>query len=142
MPCPICGSTMYGDGYTMVRHCEHADIYSDDVGYEPDADAVFCHPLGAHTMSNDQLTLSEAMTALRDGKTVRCTLTADNGAATYTDFVLLCGKLYQGKIAMGPTRHFSAAMILDGVWSLVEEDADAAAGEAALYSRDKLSMPK
>jgi len=32
---------MIGDGYTVVRHCEFADVPS---GTEPDAEPVYCTP--------------------------------------------------------------------------------------------------
>lgn len=39
MTCPVCGGTMVGDGYTMVIHCENAEL---PVDAEPDAEPVFC----------------------------------------------------------------------------------------------------
>ena len=41
-PCPNCGGTMYGDGYTGVVHCENAGIDSDPGPYEPDAGPIYC----------------------------------------------------------------------------------------------------
>ena len=41
MTCENCGSTMEGDGYTVVFHCEYAD--EETYWYhEPDADPVDC----------------------------------------------------------------------------------------------------
>lgn len=37
--CPHCGSPLQGDGYTVVLHCENAEIPE---GMEPDAEAVYC----------------------------------------------------------------------------------------------------
>jgi len=41
MPCPNCGGTMEGDGYTEVMHCENAD-YEAYFDHEPDASPVYC----------------------------------------------------------------------------------------------------
>jgi hypothetical protein len=41
MPCPKCGGTLYGDGYTSVVHCEFAD--EAKYQYEaPDAGPFYC----------------------------------------------------------------------------------------------------
>jgi hypothetical protein len=37
--CPKCCGTMIGDGYTVVLHCEFADVPE---GVEPDAPPVYC----------------------------------------------------------------------------------------------------
>jgi len=39
MTCPICGGDIIGDGYTMVLHCENAELPLD---VEPDANPIFC----------------------------------------------------------------------------------------------------
>lgn len=40
--CPNCGGKLLGDGVTMVRHCENADVPLD---VEPDSDVIFCKPV-------------------------------------------------------------------------------------------------
>jgi hypothetical protein len=41
MPCPNCGESLSGDGYTQVRHCPYAD--EDRVAIaEPDANPIYC----------------------------------------------------------------------------------------------------
>jgi len=37
--CPKCGGTMIGDGYTVVLHCEFADVPE---GVEADTAPVYC----------------------------------------------------------------------------------------------------
>lgn len=37
--CPNCGGSMIGDGITLTRHCEYADLPEDS---EPDAPALYC----------------------------------------------------------------------------------------------------
>ena len=37
--CPKCGGSLYGDGYTMVIHCEFVEVPD---GIEPDANPVYC----------------------------------------------------------------------------------------------------
>jgi hypothetical protein len=37
--CPNCGGNLIGDGFTMVLHCENADL---PVGIEPDANVIYC----------------------------------------------------------------------------------------------------
>jgi hypothetical protein len=37
--CPICGGDIIGDGFTVVRHCENADLPID---VEPDANTIYC----------------------------------------------------------------------------------------------------
>lgn len=39
--CPKCGSTMVGDGYTRVLHCEMLEDIPLDV--EPDAEPILCN---------------------------------------------------------------------------------------------------
>lgn len=39
IPCPRCGGSMIGDGYSKVAHCEFVDPYPDA---EPDADPIYC----------------------------------------------------------------------------------------------------
>ena len=39
--CKICGGSMIGDGYSVVRHCENAND-EDYWNKEPDAKAVYC----------------------------------------------------------------------------------------------------
>lgn len=41
MPCPNCGGSLIGDGYTIVVHCENADIENNC--YEPDAGPIYCN---------------------------------------------------------------------------------------------------
>lgn len=38
--CPNCGGPLLGDGYTVVLHCEFAEIRDQ----EPDADPIYCAP--------------------------------------------------------------------------------------------------
>ncbi len=40
MPCPKCGGTMVGDGFSTVRHCEFSDDFFD---VEPDAEPILCN---------------------------------------------------------------------------------------------------
>lgn len=37
--CSNCGGEIVGDGYTIVRHCEHV---GDILGYSPDDETVLC----------------------------------------------------------------------------------------------------
>jgi|LSQX01.2.fsa_nt_gb uncharacterized protein (DUF983 family) len=37
--CPNCGGTLLGDGFTVVLHCENAELPMD---VEPDSDVVLC----------------------------------------------------------------------------------------------------
>ena len=39
MNCPICGGDIIGDGITMVKHCENAEVPFD---IEPDAATIVC----------------------------------------------------------------------------------------------------
>lgn len=39
MTCPICGEPLEGNGYSVVLHCPDADL---SLGYEPDANPVYC----------------------------------------------------------------------------------------------------
>lgn len=41
--CPYCGGNIEGDGYTIVLHCENADLPLD---VEPDAEPVLCEHQG------------------------------------------------------------------------------------------------
>ena len=42
MSCPNCGGKIIGDGYTVVLHCENAEI---PAGTEPDATVIYCNPV-------------------------------------------------------------------------------------------------
>lgn len=42
--CKKCGGNMVGDGYTLVRHCEFADVDDDPrAPFEADADPIYCN---------------------------------------------------------------------------------------------------
>lgn len=38
--CPKCGGRLLGDGFTVVLHCENAELPLD---IEPDSDVVLCN---------------------------------------------------------------------------------------------------
>lgn len=43
MPCPHCGETLEGDGFTFVLHCPNARL-NDYWFSTPDDEPVFCEP--------------------------------------------------------------------------------------------------
>jgi len=48
---------MIGDGYTVVRHCEFADV---PAGVEPDAEPVYCTDDDLHPSLQDSFTSANA----------------------------------------------------------------------------------